>query len=162
MSSGCNSALRRASVKARGSLIPDDGGSTHLWNIGRQSFYAAIYPRRQLWTSYLPPWELEISHNVPVLKSCCSQKYCCKVEAIGKFLCLGKTLFNLLKHGYCAATSWFKKHGFLHTPVNIQQSNIVWNTTNRLLYIIVCTFWRFSADNGSDHQMSSNHCSRYH
>jgi hypothetical protein len=31
-------------------LIPDDGGSTHLWNVGRQSFYTAVYPRRQLWT----------------------------------------------------------------------------------------------------------------
>jgi hypothetical protein len=31
-------------------LIPDDGGSTHLWNIGRQSFYTAVYPRRLLWT----------------------------------------------------------------------------------------------------------------
>jgi hypothetical protein len=27
------------------------GGSTHLWNVGRQSFYTAVYPRRQLWTS---------------------------------------------------------------------------------------------------------------
>jgi hypothetical protein len=34
-----------------GSLIPDDGGSTHLWNVGRQSIYTAVYPRRQLWTS---------------------------------------------------------------------------------------------------------------
>jgi hypothetical protein len=33
-----------------GSLIPDHGGSTHLWNVGRQSFYTAVYPRRQLWT----------------------------------------------------------------------------------------------------------------
>jgi hypothetical protein len=31
-------------------LIPDDGGSTHLWNVGRQSFYTAVQPRRQLWT----------------------------------------------------------------------------------------------------------------
>jgi hypothetical protein len=29
-------------------LIPDDGGSTHLWNVGRQSFYTAVYPRRCL------------------------------------------------------------------------------------------------------------------
>jgi hypothetical protein len=29
-------------------LIPDDGGSTHLSNVGRQSFYTAVYPRRQL------------------------------------------------------------------------------------------------------------------
>jgi hypothetical protein len=31
-------------------IIPDDGGSTHLWNVGRQSFYTAVQPRRQLWT----------------------------------------------------------------------------------------------------------------
>jgi hypothetical protein len=29
---------------------------------GRQSFYTAVHPRRQFWTSYSPPWELEISH----------------------------------------------------------------------------------------------------
>jgi hypothetical protein len=32
-------------------FIPDDGGSTYLWNVGRQSFYTAVQPRRQLWTS---------------------------------------------------------------------------------------------------------------
>jgi hypothetical protein len=25
----------------------DDGGSTHLCNVGRQSFYMAVHPRRQ-------------------------------------------------------------------------------------------------------------------
>jgi hypothetical protein len=44
-------------------FIPDDGGSTYLWNVGRQSIYTAVQPRRQLWTSYPPPWELEISHS---------------------------------------------------------------------------------------------------
>jgi hypothetical protein len=48
-------------------LIPDDGGSMHLWNVGRQSFYTAVQPRRQLWTSYSPPWELEISHVLAIL-----------------------------------------------------------------------------------------------
>jgi hypothetical protein len=38
-----------------------DGGSTYLWNVGRQLFYTALHPRRQFWTSYSPPWELEIS-----------------------------------------------------------------------------------------------------
>jgi hypothetical protein len=28
-------------------LIPDDGGSTYLWNVGRQLFYTAVHPRRQ-------------------------------------------------------------------------------------------------------------------
>jgi hypothetical protein len=32
-------------------VLPDDGGSTHLWNVGRQSFYTAVHPRRQFWTS---------------------------------------------------------------------------------------------------------------
>jgi len=35
---------------ALGSLIPDDGGSTYLWNVGRQLFYTAVHPRRQFWT----------------------------------------------------------------------------------------------------------------
>jgi hypothetical protein len=36
----------------------------YLWNVGRQLFYTAVQPRRQFWTSYLPPWELEISHTL--------------------------------------------------------------------------------------------------
>jgi hypothetical protein len=47
-------------------MIPDDGGSTYLWNVGRQLFYTAVHPRRQYWTSYSLPWELEISHNIKV------------------------------------------------------------------------------------------------
>jgi hypothetical protein len=40
----------------------DDGGSTHVWNVGRHQFdCTALYPRR-LWTSYSAPWEPEISH----------------------------------------------------------------------------------------------------
>jgi hypothetical protein len=31
-------------------IIPDDGGSTYLWNVGRQLFYTAVHPRRQFWT----------------------------------------------------------------------------------------------------------------
>jgi hypothetical protein len=27
----------------------DDGGSTYLWNVGRQLFYAAVHLRRQIW-----------------------------------------------------------------------------------------------------------------
>jgi hypothetical protein len=45
---------------------PDDGGSTHLWNVGQQLFYTAVHPRRQFWTSYSPPWELEISYIISV------------------------------------------------------------------------------------------------
>jgi hypothetical protein len=42
---------------------PDDGGSTHLWNVGRHPIKnMAVHPRR-FWASYSPPWELEISHK---------------------------------------------------------------------------------------------------
>jgi hypothetical protein len=34
-------------------FIPDDGGSTHLWNVGRQSFYTAVHPRRQFWRYFI-------------------------------------------------------------------------------------------------------------
>jgi hypothetical protein len=37
----------------------DDGGSMYLWNVGRQLVYTAVHPRRQIWTSYSPPWEPE-------------------------------------------------------------------------------------------------------
>jgi hypothetical protein len=39
----------------------DDGGSTHLWNVGLlQLDYTALYPWR-LWSLYSPPWEPELS-----------------------------------------------------------------------------------------------------
>jgi hypothetical protein len=44
-------------------VIPDDGGSTYLWKVGRQLFYTAVHPRRQFWTSYSTPWEVEISQS---------------------------------------------------------------------------------------------------
>jgi hypothetical protein len=34
-------------------IIPDDGSSTYLWNVGRQLFYTAVHLRRQFWTSSL-------------------------------------------------------------------------------------------------------------
>jgi hypothetical protein len=39
------SEVRTASI-----IIPDNGGSMHLWNVGRQLFYTAVHPRRQFWT----------------------------------------------------------------------------------------------------------------
>jgi hypothetical protein len=42
----------------------DDGGSAHLWNVGRQLFYTEVHPRRQFWISYSTPLELEISHDM--------------------------------------------------------------------------------------------------
>jgi hypothetical protein len=56
----------------RCSLIPDDGGSMHLWNVGRQLFYTAVHPRRQFWTSYSPPWEVEISEFCAFVNLCTS------------------------------------------------------------------------------------------
>jgi hypothetical protein len=55
-------------------LIPDDGGSTHLWNVGRQSFYTAVYPRRQLWTSYFLCCltYFEGQKNQPYRANCCA------------------------------------------------------------------------------------------
>jgi hypothetical protein len=38
---------------SRCEISSSHGGSTHLWNVGRQSFYTAVHPRRQFWTSYL-------------------------------------------------------------------------------------------------------------
>jgi hypothetical protein len=49
---------------------PDDGSSTHLWNGGRQLFYTAVHLRRQIWTLYSPPWELEISQFFHCSKPC--------------------------------------------------------------------------------------------
>jgi hypothetical protein len=39
---------------------PDDGGSKHLWNVGKLlSDYTVLQPRRQP-SSYSPPWEPQI------------------------------------------------------------------------------------------------------
>jgi len=39
---------------------PDDGGSTHLWNVGQHSIKnTAVHPNI-FWASHSPPWELEI------------------------------------------------------------------------------------------------------
>jgi hypothetical protein len=65
----------------------DDVGSTYLWNVGRQLFYTAAHPRRQTWTSYSPPWELEISplhwinRDTKLINkfTCCSKLFCDKV-----------------------------------------------------------------------------------
>jgi hypothetical protein len=63
-------------------IIPDDGGCTYLWNVGRQLFYTAVYPRKQFWTSYLPPWELEISpwDKLSVLKFISLKITCSKLN----------------------------------------------------------------------------------
>jgi hypothetical protein len=52
-----------------GSLIPDEGGSTHLWNVGRQLFYTAVYPRRQLWSSLSRSQALPMDYSKPAESS---------------------------------------------------------------------------------------------
>jgi hypothetical protein len=39
------------SSKLSGIITPDDGGSTHLWNVGRNYFTRQYIPRKQFWTS---------------------------------------------------------------------------------------------------------------
>jgi hypothetical protein len=55
---------------------PDDGGSTHLWNVGRHSITNTAVHSRRFWASYSPPWELEISHTNLVLRL----TFCCKSD----------------------------------------------------------------------------------
>jgi hypothetical protein len=63
----CMRVERHGGMMFRISFWDDDGGSTHLWNVGRELFYTAVHPRRQFRTSYSPPWELEISHGGMIL-----------------------------------------------------------------------------------------------
>jgi hypothetical protein len=75
---------------------PDDGGSTYLWNVGRQLFYKAVHPRRQIWTSYSPPWELEISHLLTCFKR---QLYHCPDDGGSTYLWnVGRQLFYNAVH----------------------------------------------------------------
>jgi hypothetical protein len=48
----------------RATFHPNDGGSTHLWNVGLLRDCTALYPRR-LSSSCLPPWEPEILQAQP-------------------------------------------------------------------------------------------------
>jgi hypothetical protein len=49
------------SFRARLINLPDDGGNTHLWNVGRPRFEnTAVHPRR-LWTSYEAPSSLDVA-----------------------------------------------------------------------------------------------------
>jgi hypothetical protein len=41
--------------------------STDVTEVRTASIIRAVQPRRQLWTSYSPPWELEISHKSEML-----------------------------------------------------------------------------------------------
>jgi hypothetical protein len=41
---------------------PDDGGSTHLWNVSRHRYENTAVHSKRLWTSYSLPWEPEILH----------------------------------------------------------------------------------------------------
>jgi hypothetical protein len=41
----------------RGAYLLHHGGSTYLWNVGRQLFYTTVHPRRQIWTCTIFWWE---------------------------------------------------------------------------------------------------------
>jgi hypothetical protein len=59
LSSGIYCRVKWLSTKFQRCVLPP--------SVGRQSFYTAVYPRRQLWTSYSPPWELEFSQSQPFI-----------------------------------------------------------------------------------------------
>jgi hypothetical protein len=82
----------------------------HLWNVGRQSIYTAVQPRRQLWTSYSPPWELEnatclLWHDLSYV---CFQGYdilcICFMDMIS-FSFLSTTWTNYLRVSMCV--TWY-------------------------------------------------------
>jgi hypothetical protein len=55
-----------SNIRAMSAHCPDDGGSKHLWNVGKLlPDCKAQHPRRQS-SLYSPPWELEISHETLV------------------------------------------------------------------------------------------------
>jgi hypothetical protein len=62
-----------------------------------QLFYMAVHPRRQFWTSYLLPWELEISHEyIKFTKALKITKYSSKQSKI----------FTTLKNSYLYKYVW--------------------------------------------------------
>jgi hypothetical protein len=49
-------------LKVYASKQGNDGGSSHVWNVGlHQQDYTMLYPE-SLSSSYISPWESEISH----------------------------------------------------------------------------------------------------
>jgi hypothetical protein len=67
----------RFHVLAAASMIIPDGGSTHLWNVGRQLFYTAVYPRKQFWTCQL---ELSKGKHCRSVPCNCSWDHFCLSE----------------------------------------------------------------------------------
>jgi hypothetical protein len=108
-------------------LIPDDGGSTHLWNVSRQSFYTAVYPRRQLWTT---------NHSVSVRSSFVTARistYCKQVPAVSVY-----KQRQIYKHGgsrnlisgkllSCALSLDPLKINITYLPKNSERSSVVPN-----------------------------------
>jgi hypothetical protein len=68
----------------------------------RQSFYTAVQPRRQLWTSYSPPWELEISYCVT---------YPVSSLVVCSNFCTDKSLLSL-----CSLHYYHHHHQWLYSP----------------------------------------------
>jgi hypothetical protein len=73
------SEVRTAPI-IRDEWVCGDGGSTHLWNVGRQSFYTAVYPRRQLWTSLYNSIYLMKNNQLKKLQKHKSHVKNCEIE----------------------------------------------------------------------------------
>jgi hypothetical protein len=57
---------------------PDTGGRTYLWNVGRQLFFTAVHPRKQIWAVFFYVFQcsfpLHISPMVNYPKNMCQNK----------------------------------------------------------------------------------------
>jgi hypothetical protein len=60
---GCRSTFQRCVLPPSWGR-PDDGGRTHLLNVGRHPIKNTAVHLRRFWASYSPPWELEISYSI--------------------------------------------------------------------------------------------------
>jgi hypothetical protein len=100
-----------------GIIIHDDGGRTYLWNVCRQLFYTAVHPRRQFWTSYSPPGELEISHFL----------YSLHEEATG----------------FCSEQNKYLPHNILSTASRVFATNLVDSRLHgrKNTYLSFAIFW---------------------
>jgi hypothetical protein len=130
-----------------GSLIPDDGGSTHLWNVGRQSFYTAVYPRRQLWTSES---EVSVRHS-NICQTACKAKSCLsyrlhklykiadsQVVAVFHFCssCLRISFYCLLRR------HWLNFRVLIYITWNLQ---CPWNKVKKLLSVLLLDWWKLGS-----------------
>jgi hypothetical protein len=58
----------------------DNVGSTYLWNVGRQLFYTAVHPRRQIWTSLLLYSMTHSFHGISTIQEDTQDAVCVKLQ----------------------------------------------------------------------------------